>query len=234
MNQKLKAVTIFLTGLWVLLILIIACMRSGDLSMMTLNAWGDFLAGVAAPLALLWLVTGYFQHGEELRLSRKALKLQQQELHQQVQEIALLAKHSARQADAAEANVKLTEREQAQDESQRAQEARPQLVCDGHGSNPKGGFNIKLKNRGGEIHDVRCKYEGEHTLKLNGDPISIWESGESRTLHLSEKRISNAQVMPIEYPLKFLIEATDTLGQRHTMQFSFPSDDWARMELLPH
>ena len=34
---------------------------------MGLNEWGDFFAGGMAPLALLWLVLGYFQQSEELR-----------------------------------------------------------------------------------------------------------------------------------------------------------------------
>ena len=47
---------------------------------MTLNEWGDFLAGTTAPLALFWLVIGYFQHGEELRLNTEALNAQKEEL----------------------------------------------------------------------------------------------------------------------------------------------------------
>lgn len=39
-----------------------------------LNAKGDFLAGVFAPLAFLWLVYGYFQQGRELRLQVQELK----------------------------------------------------------------------------------------------------------------------------------------------------------------
>ncbi|WP_425063717.1 hypothetical protein [Pyruvatibacter mobilis] len=37
------------------------------------NEFGDFLAGVAAPLAFLWLVLGFFQQGEELRLQVKEM-----------------------------------------------------------------------------------------------------------------------------------------------------------------
>ena len=32
-----------------------------------LNEWGDFLAGVFGPLALLWLALGYFIQAKELR-----------------------------------------------------------------------------------------------------------------------------------------------------------------------
>ncbi|MDR2330320.1 MAG: hypothetical protein LBE58_12015 [Comamonas sp.] len=47
-----------------------------------INELGDFLAGVFAPLAFLWLVIGYFQQGEELRLNTENLALQVEELKQ--------------------------------------------------------------------------------------------------------------------------------------------------------
>ena len=47
-----------------------------DAGVMTLNGWGDFLAGLAAPIALLWVVIGYMQHGEEIRVNTKVLELQ--------------------------------------------------------------------------------------------------------------------------------------------------------------
>ena len=76
--------------------------RLEDVRVMTLNEWGDFLAGLAAPIALLWVVIGYFQHGEEIRLNTKVLKLQQEELRRQVEETATLARNAERQAKAAE------------------------------------------------------------------------------------------------------------------------------------
>jgi hypothetical protein len=49
-----------------------------------LNEWGDFFAGIFAPLAFLWLVLGYLQQGEELRHSTEALRLQAEELRNSV------------------------------------------------------------------------------------------------------------------------------------------------------
>lgn len=51
------------------------------------NAWGDFFAGVSAPMAFLWLVVGYFQQGDELRQNTQALKLQEKALQLQVEEL---------------------------------------------------------------------------------------------------------------------------------------------------
>jgi hypothetical protein len=71
------------------------------------NEWGDFLAGVFAPLAFLWLVLGYFQQGDELRLNTEALKLQAEELRHQVAETKALVRESARSAEHQEAQFEL-------------------------------------------------------------------------------------------------------------------------------
>ena len=41
------------------------------------NSVGDFLAGVFSPVAFLWLILGYHQQGEELKLNTKALRDQE-------------------------------------------------------------------------------------------------------------------------------------------------------------
>ena len=56
-----------------------------DVALMKPNEWGDFLAGVFGPLALLWVVLGFLQQGSELRNSRDALLLQAKELRQSVE-----------------------------------------------------------------------------------------------------------------------------------------------------
>jgi hypothetical protein len=48
------------------------------------NEMGDLMAGVFAPVAFFWLILGYLQQGEELRLNTEALKTQADELHQSV------------------------------------------------------------------------------------------------------------------------------------------------------
>jgi len=49
-----------------------------------LNTVGDYLAGIAAPIAFLWLVLGYRQQGKELSNSNKMLRLQHKELQNSV------------------------------------------------------------------------------------------------------------------------------------------------------
>lgn len=64
-----------------------------------LNDIGDFLAGIFAPLAFIWLVVGYFLQGAELSLNTRALALQVQEMQesvrQQSQQAAALVRSEA-------------------------------------------------------------------------------------------------------------------------------------------
>lgn len=59
--------------LWIVGVVWLVCGRWTQLTSMELNALGDFFAGVFAPLAFLWLVLGYLQQGDELRLSTNEL-----------------------------------------------------------------------------------------------------------------------------------------------------------------
>jgi hypothetical protein len=60
--------------------------RWDALTRLPLNELGDFLAGAFGPLAILWLVLGYFQQGVELRINSAALKLQADELANSVEQ----------------------------------------------------------------------------------------------------------------------------------------------------
>jgi hypothetical protein len=69
-------------------------------SSMELSQFGDFFAGVSAPLAFWWLVLGYFQQGIELRQNVNVLK-------QQSIETANLVAQQKLQTDAIKANLAL-------------------------------------------------------------------------------------------------------------------------------
>ncbi|WP_251962243.1 hypothetical protein [Pseudomonas sp. Marseille-Q5299] len=70
---------------------LICVFRIDDLRALDLNELGDYLAGVFGPLALAWLVFGYFQQGDELRQGTEALRLQATELNNAVTEQAKMA-----------------------------------------------------------------------------------------------------------------------------------------------
>jgi hypothetical protein len=86
MNFRIKfgwAFTVF----WILFWSILLYLDWSNASKMAFNGWGDFFAGVSAPLAFLWLVIGYFQQGEELGQNTKALEQQERALQLQVDEL---------------------------------------------------------------------------------------------------------------------------------------------------
>lgn len=56
------------------------------------NQVGDFFAGIVGPLALFWLVLGFFQQSKELRNSVLALELQTKELNESVKQQEKLAR----------------------------------------------------------------------------------------------------------------------------------------------
>lgn len=76
--QKIKGARRYRNGViasfvWIVAAGLLAWLRQADLWAMELNEWGDFFAGVFAPLAFLWLVLGYLQQGEELRMQAAEL-----------------------------------------------------------------------------------------------------------------------------------------------------------------
>ncbi|MBE0593885.1 MAG: hypothetical protein IH616_15950 [Gemmatimonadales bacterium] len=66
-----------------------------------MNELGDFLAGIAGPIALVWIVAGYLQQGQELRL-------QIEELRRSVEHQGELAKATEQQAIASKRQAETT------------------------------------------------------------------------------------------------------------------------------
>lgn len=119
-----------------------------------LNLWGDFLAGLFAPLAFLWLVLGYLQQGDELRQSTKALELQAQELKNSVEQQGRLVAVSQQQ---------LTKEIEALNEERtlRREAARPKFVPQSSGSVTSGGittYKMKIVNVGNVATSFRMQF----------------------------------------------------------------------------
>lgn len=100
MHKHLGLIGAIITAAYVVTVLMVTWYKLPTLPGMELNEVGDFLAGVFGPLAILWLVLGFFQQGEELKQNTAALKLQADEL------AAAVAQHKA-MAEATKEQVKL-------------------------------------------------------------------------------------------------------------------------------
>ena len=69
-------IAVIATFLWIIIGTVVISAKFDSISGMPLNEIGDFLAGFFSPVAFMWLVVGYFQQGEELKLNTRALELQ--------------------------------------------------------------------------------------------------------------------------------------------------------------
>jgi hypothetical protein len=173
---------------------------------MKANEWGDFFAGVFAPLAFLWLVLGYLQQGEELRLSTEALRLQADELRNSVEQQRDLVEVS-RQQVAAEREALDYERQE------RILRARPALVVTASGGSFSGGgkctYGFTVTNTGNVamalVVDVVPPLQPPRRL-LN---VPIFERGQQQRLELE-------QPGPLQSPgAQLTMVFRDTLGNEY-------------------
>lgn len=128
---------------------------------LALNEVGDFLAGLFGPLAIFWLVLGFFQQGEELRNSVDTLKLQAKELAASVSQQKELV-HVTREQLAHEREVLGLQK------TERQKLAQPDFIIQfrtivlfGGG---KGKYRLKLVNSGSAVSRVEILIlDGERT-----------------------------------------------------------------------
>lgn len=95
-NRRVRFGVRLTTGWLLLCVVVYVVLSKGPFVRLEPNHWGDVAAGIAAPVAFLWLVLTYLQQGEELKLQRKELSLQRRET-------ARLANETQRQAASIEA-----------------------------------------------------------------------------------------------------------------------------------
>ncbi len=137
------------TAGWLVLAFLLALHKRDTWPELTINEWGDFFAGVVAPVAFLWLILGYLQQGEEVRSNTDTLRQQQQALERQVEETAAVARHAGEQVKVAADRLEL---ERQQFERVRARDkARIQPVftfTNGMSAGPAT-WDLHFKNSGG-------------------------------------------------------------------------------------
>jgi hypothetical protein len=130
------------------------------------NEIGDVLAGSFGPLAILWLILGFFQQGIELRQNTKALELQAEELKNSVEQQRELVDVSRKQVEAELAAVRYE-----QDSQRKA--ALPKFVI--HGVKQSivamkvipGYYYFELENVGNVATAVEVY--GSENLEIGGD-----------------------------------------------------------------
>lgn len=157
MNRFLALLGITLTVLYLCFLWILIGGRLGGLATLELNAVGDFFAGVFGPLAILWLVLGFFQQGYELRQNNEALALQASEIKNSVEQQKDLVEVTRSQLQ--------MEFDAARDSRERrANEIRPLFVAEGGVSAHSGNeheLRFSIRNLGFKITRVEFKFSDE-------------------------------------------------------------------------
>jgi hypothetical protein len=173
-------------------------------STLTLNEWGDFLAGVMAPLALFWLVLGYFQQGEELSQNTKALELQARELALQTKETQNLVKETARQTELTKLELEHSLKIYQSEEKRKSEAAKPRFILQGHSI---GGNKIEQTfiNMGGKITDLFVNTENENAKNIDINPKNLLD-------HQGIGNISFHLTGSTNNPVLIDIFYTDSLG----------------------
>ena len=219
--KRLTLIGLCITAIWIFLFSFIVLSNFPTDGQMSLNAWGDFLAGTTAPLALLWLVIGYFQQGEELHINTKVLEAQQRELQLQVQETANLAKNSERQARAAELLAQISKTEQEREHLQMIMDAQPEFVANG-GSSSGARISTNIYNHGGLVKDISLEYAGPHDLDFS--PTKRFDTGENGQITLTQQGDSSIQ------SINFQLAYTDRFGKRQSTAYVLNGHD-LRLEI---
>jgi hypothetical protein len=143
------------------------------------NEFADTIAGVFAPLAFLWLVLGFFQQGEDLRVNGQALWLQGEELRNSVEQQRLLAQAQRDANELEERRLKAEADRLAREREEVERLARPDLIIvDGGYSTGPGGviMNHSLMNRGADCLDLRVTIEDvviKRARMAKGDSVPV-------------------------------------------------------------
>lgn len=170
MDKKLTRIGISITLFYLAAVAVLGWSNWESFFTMELNAIGDFLAGVVGPLALLWLILGYFQQGQELRHSAAALRLQAEELKASVEQQRHLVSVSREQL--------IAEREQRERERlQRKQAIQPRFALIPGGRRNEGVREVHtliLKNAGGPAFGAfgMIQRSGKHLAGFNWSYIA--------------------------------------------------------------
>ncbi|MEK2177169.1 hypothetical protein WOB82_23010 [Vibrio parahaemolyticus] len=106
---------IIITVVWTSLVAFLVYMKWEQALEMSLNECGDFLAGVTAPIAFLWLIIGYMLQRKELNLNTEALLMSRNEIARQANEMEAQTELLEMQARLAEGQLNEIHTKQAMD-----------------------------------------------------------------------------------------------------------------------
>lgn len=220
-----------LTLFWALVVAFVLRHTSLDGTELSVIDFANFAAYSCSFPALVWLIVGHHQHGQELqrheknfqdqlrefRKHNKTLTAQNEALDAQANELRALAKHTEALAKAAEAErnrVRMREKSQA----------KPFLIP-GKDRTENKYVKTEFWNRGGEIYNISIQPSAGQQDLFDWSPPDFLGDGESAELTVSKDN------RELPYPLRFTISCEDGAGYQH--QFGFertkPDDRWRQI-----
>lgn len=205
-SRKYRFIGGALTLVWCALVLVYLIVSEVNPLDLKPNEFGDFLAGILGPIGILWIVLGFWQQGDELRSSVKALNLQSEELKNSVEQQKALVEVTREQAEA--------ELRALQEERQARRLANlPNLHLRARGGSRSGtqintGFH--LRNLGAPCTEIR--------IVIVGDPVTI--VGTIPALDYGDEQTIQFQHSPNDH-MECEIEITFVTKEREVGSVSF-------------
>lgn len=198
-----------LTATWLLVVSALLMWKVDSLCCLTLNEWGDFLAGATAPIAFMWLVIGYAQHGSEL---------------------AEQVKHMEKLAEAEERRARLDKQSFERQKEREEKEAQPIFVLtkatwtrehstQEHSERYKA--ELLLRNTGGSAYNVRLMSYLPTSYHLWFDKDS-WLDGRDVSFVIDWSGLKGTS----PGKLTFILMYTDILGDRvgQALEYEYQGD----------
>lgn len=193
MDRRTK-IAVVITVIYLVAFSLITGWRFKEVLELPLNEIGDFLAGAFGPLALAWLVFGYFQQGDELRQGTEALRIQGDELKNSVEQQHRIAEISLQALE--------FEREVRVEQEKRLRASlRPILTLDG--GDPKLVEDVwmiecNLVNDGAKIFDVQV-YVVVDGVSEYLRSMRVLENGASKKLNITWKQGQTSDDLTVQF-----------------------------------
>lgn len=177
------------------------------------NEWGDFLAGSLGPLAIFWLILGFFQQGNELKNSVATLKLQAQELANSVEQQRELVAVTREQFEHERQLLQLRQQNEL-DAELPILTINFRYVSGTGGSIRAANYKLRISNSGGTVSSFVVHLEGPEGQVLVIDD-QILNSGDTTT----EQNTSLQRIQRINESQNLVISFLTKSQTRHTWKY---------------
>jgi len=223
MGRKLAFIGLILTAAYLALLTFMFWGRVVQILLMEPNEIGDFLAGAFGPVAILWLILGFFQQGIELRQNTDALKLQADELKNSVEQQKAAALAMRDQVAATRDTLEF-------ERNKHASISMPRFAANLKSYTSAQGVTtvfVILRNLGGIAARIKLSQQlsiGQIEFTHSRSAVA-WDSGEERGLKIELPDEAYREAGDVDFILRF----EDSEGLKLVQKFSLSRDSQTGM-----